>query len=129
MSQVNEKVYSIVSNMKSNYAGRNISAKLVGENIMLIMSSHENNVNEHATVEKHLKEVFNATIAKIKEEYESTYGHDLKLDLKSDVMDNQILGWGYETRGGGAFMGNAQQAVRSALFRVVRVYSVSESND
>ncbi len=130
MYNLNERVYSIVNNMQSNYAGRAVSAKLVGEQLILVMSAHENDFRSLPIIEGHLKEVFNQTIAKIKEQYESQYGHDLELTVLSEQMDNQPLGWRYDTgRGTGAFMGNAGQAVRSAMFRVVRLYSLASSEE
>lgn len=126
MYSINERVYSIVNNMQSNYAGRSFSAKLVGDQIMLVMSAHENDFRSLPVIEGHLVEVFNKTIAKIKEQYEDQYGFELDLNLLSEQMDNQPLGWRYDTgRGTGAFMGNAGQAIRSAMFRVVRLYSLS----
>lgn len=128
MYNLNERVYSIVNNMQSNYAGRAFSAKLVGDKLMLVMSAHENDVHSQPIVESHLREVFNQTIVKIKEQYELQFGHELTFDLLSEEMDNHPLGWRYNTgRGTGAFMGNAGQAVRSALFRVVRLYSLESS--
>lgn len=126
MYNLNERVYSIVNNMQSNYAGRGFSAKLVGDQIILVMSAQENDFRSLPIIEGHLKEAFNQTIVKIKEQYEEQYGYELELELLSEQMDNQPLGWRYDTgRGTGAFMGNAGQAVRSALFRVIRLYSVS----
>jgi DNA-directed RNA polymerase specialized sigma54-like protein len=129
MYTTSQKVYEIVSNMKSNFPGRGITTKMVGDKVMIVLHSYENDYRNNKNVENHLKEVFNQTITKIKEQFELETGRELEMNMLDEKMDNQPLGWNYSTTMGGAFMGNASQVVRSQMIRVVRFYDVSVEED
>lgn len=91
---------------------------------MLYVVSYEKDFRRIKEVEDEMKKVFNETVKKLKEEYETEYADSISLKQLNESSDNQVLGYGFNQSGGGAYMADASQSIRSSMVRVVRVYEV-----
>lgn len=136
-----QRMAGLINSFQTNIGGRGITAKVfsVGakdensfpeDRVQIVLHSYERDTRVTREVENALKKALFNTLGKIKEQYEDTYLESVELIEEGPVqVANDALGFGFAARGGGSFMMNADQQVRSFMVRVVQNFKVETENN